>query len=162
MLKGANGVQRWVCAITLGVIAPGAVFAQTLPPPSRTVFKCDVAGKVVYSDSPCLGASKIDAEPTRGANLITGKTMTGADVRRERSREQVAEALHPITGMNAKQLDSAGRRTKLSADSQSQCLTLDRQILAMENEEANATGSNRTVVQARLLTLRQQFRTLRC
>jgi hypothetical protein len=30
--------------------------AQTLPSPSRTVYKCEHDGKVVYSDAPCPGA----------------------------------------------------------------------------------------------------------
>lgn len=64
------------CSIVLAV----AAFAQSLPPPSRTVFKCEEAGKVVYSDSPCLGARQIDVEPTRGVNQITGKRLTGPDV----------------------------------------------------------------------------------
>ena len=34
--------------------------AQSLPAPSRTVFKCEEGGRIVYSDSPCLGAKKID------------------------------------------------------------------------------------------------------
>ena len=153
-------------AITIGVFcllaADTAALAQSLPPPSRTVFKCEAAGKVVYSDSPCLGATKVDVEPTRGANAITGKGRTGPDVQHERTREQFAEAIRPITGMDAKQLDTAGRRTKLTADGQAQCKTLDTQIPASEADEAKSTGANRQEVQVRLLRLRQQFRDLRC
>jgi hypothetical protein len=110
--------------MTLGGVAQ----AQSLPPPSRTVFKCEVAGKVVYSDSPCLGARKVDVEPTRGADKSTGKERVGADVGRERQREAFAEAVKPITGMNAKQFDIATNRTKLTAEAQSQCRRLDAQI----------------------------------
>jgi uncharacterized protein DUF4124 len=45
----------------------GAASAQTLsplPPPSSTVFKCEADGRTVYSDSPCLGAEKLEIEPT--------------------------------------------------------------------------------------------------
>jgi len=49
-------------------------FAQTvkLPEPTRTVFKCEEAGKVTYSDAPCLGAQKVDVQPTRGLNKSSG------------------------------------------------------------------------------------------
>ena len=57
--------------------------AQKLSPVSRTVFKCQVAGKTVYSDSPCLGAKQIDVEPTRGLNQTSGRVRVGADVARE-------------------------------------------------------------------------------
>ena len=139
-----------------------AAWSQSLPAPSRTVFKCEAAGKVVYSDAPCLGAKMVDVEPTRGADKITGKGLTGPDVQRERTREQFAEALRPLTGMDTKQLDTAGRRQKLTADGQAQCGKLDAQIPAAEGDEVRATGASRQEVQVRLLKLRQQFRELRC
>lgn len=144
--------------MTLGGVAQ----AQSLPPPSRTVFKCEVAGRVVYSDSPCLGARKVDVEPTRGADKSTGKEQVGADVRREQQREGLAEALKPITGMNAKQFNVATNRTKLTADAQSQCRKLDAQIPVAEADEAKAVGPDRQDAQVRLLKLRQQFREMRC
>ena len=146
------------CSLVMCTVA----LAQSLPPPSRTVFKCDVAGRVVYSESPCLGAKTVDVEPTRGADKITGKRLSGPDVQRERTREQFAEGLRPLTGMSSKQLDTAGRRQKLTASGQAQCGRLDTQIPAAEADEARATGTSRDEVQGRLLKLRQQFRDLRC
>jgi hypothetical protein len=57
--------------------------AQKLPPVSRTVFKCQVVGKVVYTDAPCLGAQQIDVEPTRGLNQTSGQKRIGTDVMHE-------------------------------------------------------------------------------
>jgi hypothetical protein len=57
----------WAVAGTIPV-----TFAQSLPAPSRTVYKCEVGGKVTYSDSPCLGATRIDVEPTRGVSKLSG------------------------------------------------------------------------------------------
>jgi hypothetical protein len=71
---------RLLTSLTL-VLSSGIAFAEAkLPAPSRTAFKCEVAGKVVYSDSPCLGAQKIDVEPTRGLNKSTGRKLIGYDV----------------------------------------------------------------------------------
>lgn len=80
-----------------------AASAQTrgLPNPWRTVYKCSINGKVVYTDDPCLGAQKVDVEPTRGLNKSTGRELSGADVSRERRRETFAEGVKPITGMTA-------------------------------------------------------------
>lgn len=158
-------------ALALAVSASvGAIFmaasnecaAQSLPQPSRTVFKCEVAGKVVYSDSPCLGAVKVDVEPTRGADKSTGQPRVGADVQRERQREALAEGIRPVTGMNAKQFEVATRRMKLGSEAQAECRKLDGEIPAAEADESRAMGSDRQVAQARLLKLRQQFRDLRC
>jgi hypothetical protein len=115
---------RCTCALQLAALSIAS--AQTLPLPSRTVFRCDVAGKVVYSDSPCLGARKVDVEPTRGADKSTGKERVGSDVRREQQREGLANAVKPITGMNAKQFDVATNRTKLTAEAHDAALSNQR------------------------------------
>ena len=70
----------------------------TFPYPSRMVYKCEVAGKVVYSGEPCQGARKLDIAPSRGLNKSTGRELTGSDVTREKHREMTGEALKPLTG----------------------------------------------------------------
>jgi hypothetical protein len=150
-----------VCGLL--IFATGVALAQPLPVPSRTVFKCIENGKTVYSDSPCLGAQKIDVEPTRGVNSgPNGRELVGPDVRREKNREAMAEALRPITGLNAKQYEVQGRRMKLEADAQRECRYLDASIPTTEADEKHATKTQLPEVQARLLTLRKRFRELRC
>ncbi|MBK1714845.1 hypothetical protein CKO43_18960 [Rubrivivax gelatinosus] len=53
-----------------------AAQAQKLPTPSRDVFRCESNGKVIYSDSPCIGAKKVDVEPTRGLDASSGWVQT--------------------------------------------------------------------------------------
>ncbi len=136
--------------------------SQPLPPVSRDVFKCVVAGKTVYTDSPCLGAQKIDVEPTKGLNKSSGRELIGNDVRREHTREAIAGALRPLTGMDAKQLDVQGRRMKLSADSQRECSLLDVDIQSIEKEERNVKGAALADIQTRLLRARQRFKEQGC
>ena len=87
--------------------ALSSTFAQTsaLPAPSRTVFKCVVAGKTVYSDEPCPAAVRIEVQPTRGL----GKSA-GTDVKNERTRESVASALKPLNGMTHQKFKVRRRR----------------------------------------------------
>ncbi|MDR7335798.1 DUF4124 domain-containing protein [Roseateles asaccharophilus] len=147
----------------LALLGCSAVVAQTLPPPSRTVYRCEDGGKVNYSDSPCLGAKKLEVEPTRGMNKSTGKQLQGQDVRREHLREGFAEMVKPVTGMDAKQLDQAGRRQRLSPDAQRQCRILDQQLPAAEAAESTAKAdSELAAAQQRLLDLRAAYRKLRC
>jgi hypothetical protein len=133
-----------------------------LPPASRTVYKCMVAGKVVYTDDPCLAGQKVDVEPTRGANKITGSERTGADVQREKFREGMADAVRPITGMDAKQFDTASRRTRLAPDVQSECTRLDANIAAGEERERSAAPADLVGVQRSLLADRWRHRKLGC
>jgi hypothetical protein len=145
------------------LLASAGVLAQSLPPPSRTVYKCEVNGKVSYSDSPCLGASKVDAEPTRGLNQSTGRELVGQDVSRERQREQLAEAARPLTGMDAKRFEQAGRRQRLSPEIQRRCLQWEQQIPATEAVEKTArTSAELAAAQQRLFALRSAYRKAGC
>jgi hypothetical protein len=137
-------------------------YSQKLPPPSRTVFKCEVAGKVAYSDSPCLGAQKIDVEPTRGLNKMSGREQVGNDVRNEQYREMFADAVRPLTGLDAKQLDVQGRRMKLTAAAQQECRHLDAEIPVAEKQEKLVKQQALVDVQAQLFRIRRSFREKGC
>jgi hypothetical protein len=157
-------MKRWLVLVQL--LGSTSAFAQGMPPPSRTVYKCEEGGKVHYSDSPCLGAKKLAVEPTRGLNASTGRELQGRDVRNERFREGLAEAVKPLTGMDAKQLDQFGRRQRLSPEAQRQCRVLDQQLPAAEAAEAAAAAASAAsrllTAQQRLLELRATYRRLRC
>lgn len=148
--------------LALAVLVSQSAFAQNFPSPSRTVYKCNVAGKIVYSDSPCIGALKIDVEPTRGLNKSSGRELVGTDVRREQHREMFAEAVRPITGMDAKQFEVQSRRMKLSSGAQQECHRLDSNIKATENEEKHLDQSALTEIQGHLFTMRRRARELGC
>lgn len=137
--------------------------AQGLPPPSRTVYKCEEGGKVHYADSPCLGAKKLEVEPTRGLNKSSGRELQDRDVNNERYRETVANGFKPLTGMDARQLDQFGRRQRLSPEAQRQCRGLDGQLPIAEAAEASAkSGAELKAAQQRLLELRSTYRKLGC
>lgn len=144
------------------VLIAGPSFAQNLPPPSRTVFKCEAAGKVIYSDSPCPGAARIEIEPTRGLNKSSGRELVGTDVLREKNREAFAEAIRPITGMDARQLEVQGRRLQLPPESRRECQRIDAESPNLEIQEKRTTGQSLMEVQARLFTLRKRFKELKC
>jgi hypothetical protein len=140
-----------------------AATAQGLPPPSRTVYKCEEAGKVYYSDSPCLGAKKIEVQPTRGLNKSTGKELIGQDVRRERHQDSVAQGLRPLTGKGTEALYRAGRRSQLSPESQRTCSQLDLELPKAEAaERAAEDGESLRAAQVHLLRLRTLYRENRC
>jgi hypothetical protein len=136
--------------------------ADALPSPSRTVYKCAVAGKTAYSDSPCLGASRLEIEPTRGVNKLSGRERIGADVRREQQREAFADAIRPLTGMDAKQFDIQSRRMSLPGAAQQECLNLDSSIPVVESEEKHSAPPQLAGIQKRLFEMRLRFKTLRC
>lgn len=151
----------WVCLAVAGLVAETS-FAQKLPAPSGTAYKCEADGKITYSDAPCLGATRVDTTPTRGVNRATGTLRMGSDVRQEMHDEQMAEALRPLTGQSAEQWRTAKRRSRLPAETRARCTVLDHEIASTEWKEERVSGSARDAAQKRLLKLRQTYFDLQC
>lgn len=151
-----------VLVYAASLISPSMTLAQTLPAPSRTMYKCKIQGTLTYSDSPCLGATKLDIEPTRGVSKLSGTERIGTDVAREHKREGFAQALKPLSGMDAKQFAVFSRRYQLPATVQQECRQLDQDLPRVESEELHAAAPVLREVQVRLFQMRSRFRDLRC
>jgi hypothetical protein len=143
-------------------IAASSVAAQSLPPTSRTVYRCDDGNKVLYSDAPCLGAKRVDVEPTRGLNKSTGREQIGQDVRREKHNEQLAEALRPLFNETPEQRATRHKRFKLEPLAKVECARLDAEMPQLEAKERSAKGETLGTVQRELLVPRTRVQKLGC
>lgn len=146
--------------LALALPMPG--LASPLPEPSRTMFKCVEGKKLTYTDQPCLGAQRLDVVPSRGLNKLSGTERTGADVARERHRENFALAIQPLSGMQAQQFAVLVRRQKLSNADRRECYSLDPGIAAAEGRERSADRITLRTVQQELFLLRKRYVELRC
>jgi hypothetical protein len=164
MSKSMPFLQFLGLATTLSIAFHGPADAQVAKAPStsRTVFKCTVDNKVVYSDEPCLGAQVLNVQPTRGMNKSTGKELTGKDVMMERTREAIAQAVRPATGMNDHQFDVAKRRMNMSGPQKAECVRLEDDIAAGEAQEPTASKDSLAALQNSLLVMRTRYRGLGC
>jgi len=162
--RSARTLHAFIAALlyTVGLASAPFLSAQSLPAPSRTMYKCKVKGTTTYSDSPCLGATRLEVEPTRGVSKISGRERTGNDVANERHNELFAEALRPLSGMDAKQYATFSRRYQLPSSTQRECRTLDQELPLVEQEEKHAPQHMLNDVQARLFLMRKRFYDLRC
>ena len=133
-----------------------------LPAPSRTIYKCHVKGSVSYSDEPCAGAQRLDVTPSRGVSRLSGSSRTGKDVASELHTEQMAAAFRPLSGMNAAQYATAGRRGRLAPAAQRECRQLEPGILELEQAEARADTATIKAIQQELFVLRKRYKTLAC
>lgn len=157
-------LARFGAGLTLagGSLLCGVVAAQSLPAPSRTIYKCQVKGAVSYSDEPCVGAQRLEAVPTRGVDRLSGSARKGKDVSNEIWSEQVAHALRPLTGMNAPQFATAARRQGLEPAAQRECRQLEPALLVLEQAERRAPGASIESVQRDLFILRKRYKQLGC
>ena len=126
------------------------------------MYKCKVGGTTSYSDKPCLGATRIEVEPSRGVSKLSGTERIGNDVFHERLDETFAEGVRPLTGMSAKQLKKAGQRNRLSPVDRQTCQLYDRALPLAEDEERHSTQPKLREVQTRLFQMRQRYQELGC
>lgn len=141
---------------------PATVAAQALPAPSRLIYKCVVGGKIAYTDEPCLGAQRLDIEPSRGLDKFSGKQMTGPDVRNEIHREMFGDAIRPLTGLDHKAYAIEFRRNKLNGNAKAECRSLDSGLAEREAAERTSSKAMRPAIQRDLLVMRQRFKILGC
>jgi hypothetical protein len=155
-------IDRFVSAfiVLMATVATGS--AQQLPAPSRTVYRCEAAGKVTYSDAPCVGAKKVDVEPTRGLNRSTGAERLGSDVMRERQTELIADAVRPITGLDSQQFEVQRRRVQLPVAAKKECRALDQAIPRFERQETLTSSQELPAIQQQLFKLRKRYQQLHC
>lgn len=135
----------------------GAAYAGGPP-----TYKCHNGPRIEYSDEPCVAGEVVDTTPTHGMDKSTGVSRKGRDVQRAELQEVFANALKPLTGMNADQLQTAGRRQKLPLADQQQCAALDNQIPAQEMAARGATAPDKGKADVRLYLSRKQFKDLKC
>lgn len=128
----------------------------------KPVYRCETAGKVSYSDEPCVGAKEIDATPTQGMDKMTGASRKGADVRRDEHNAVMADALKPLTGMSADQYRVYKHRFKLSPKDKAECARLDTNLPELKQRAATALSSEKTRADVELYKARKQLNDLNC
>jgi hypothetical protein len=135
---------------------------KTVPPPAKTVYKCVVAGKVTYSDDPCLGAVRMDVEPTRGVDKISGKSQVSSELQQKKLVEALDTATIPLTGLTTEQRDVMRRRASLTPVERSECSLIDGQVAAWERRERAAVPADLPDIQRNLFGWRKQYREKNC
>ena len=95
---------------------------------SQPTYKCVTAGKVAYSDEPCVGATVVDTTPTQGFDKITGTSKKGADVQKIEFNKAMAEAWRPLLNETPKQRSQRHKRWKLPENDQLECARLEGQV----------------------------------
>lgn len=155
------GLKLALAGLLLAGLA-GMAAAQTLPTPSRTMYKCTANKVTSYSDKPCLGAERLVVNPARGVSKLSGTERIGKDVQDERIRDMWADAFRPISGMTREEYEVFRRRNTLSTAAKQECRRLDPSLLQLEAMEKAADKAAKATVQRDLFILRQRFTELRC
>jgi len=153
--SGRCSLQRLLALLALACCA-AHVHAQ------KPVYRCETAGRVSYSDAPCVGAKEIDATPTQGIDKMTGKSRKGQDVQRAERNAAFAEAFQPLTGMNADEYRVYQRRFKLSPADKLECARLDNHLPGLKKSVQTAAANDLAQAEVDLYKARKRFHDLNC
>lgn len=129
---------------------------------AQTVYRCETAGKVAYSDAPCIGAKVIDATPTKGMDKSSGRSSKGKEVQREEFRALVDQGIRPLTGASHEQMNVLRKRQPLSPEHKLTCTTLDTRLPRLEFVAHAARPSEKAQADLELYKARKLFFDLKC
>lgn len=153
-----NPIRRLHWSLALLCLLSFSIAAHAQKP----VYRCETAGKVSYSDAPCVGAKEIDATPTQGMDKMTGASRKGADVQRAEHNALMADALKPLTGMSPEQYRVYKHRFKLSPRDKAECTRLDTELPDLKQRAATAPVSDKALADVELYKARKQFNDMNC
>ncbi len=139
-----------------------AICSGTAAIAQPVVYRCETAGKVAYSDSPCVGAKVIDATPTQGMDKMAGRSRKGREVQRDEFNRQLDGAIRPLTSRSHEDMNVLRKRVYLPAKDQQQCARLDGLLPTLEADAQAAKGEARARADVDLYKVRKQFFDLKC
>lgn len=154
---GKHHAAKWLAAVALAALG-----AACLPTQAQPVYRCEIQGRVIYSNEPCIGARVVDTTPTQGLDKLSGVSRKSPEAQRDEQQKQMSEALYPITGMNHEQRTLYHRRIKLPAEVQFECRLLDARIPRQEKAVRESGPQDKAEAETQLFLSRSQFRKLRC
>ena len=133
--------------------------ANAAPP----VYRCETAGRVNYSDSPCVGGAVVDIAPTQGMDRMSGASRKGHDVQRTERNKGFDEVIRPLSGKTHDEMNTLRRRVKLPARDQAVCSQLDEQLADLEAATKQPTAStHRARADVDLYLARKRYFDLKC
>ena len=91
-----------------------------------------------------------------------GRDGQGRRSRAQRNREQYADALRPLLGMDAAEYERQARRAKLLPAAKTECGRLDVDLARAEAHERTDAKASLPTTQRTLFELRSRFKELRC
>lgn len=145
--------------------AVAAVVAATCMVAQAQIYKCERDGKTTFTDEPCVGAKRIEVQPTQGLDKWSGQSKKGADVRKEEYRRLWDDSMRPLTGpVDHQQMNRRRDRyaKHLTPAEHTECERLDKTMRDLEAQEAAAQADDLNKLQADLFKQRARYRSLKC
>ena len=106
--------------------------------PALAIFKCEIAGKVTYSDEPCLGGKTVIANGGTAPSLDATKAKQQL-AQDKREVERLEKARHQRETKEEKEQQQAARSANVK---KAKCTSLEQSKKWADEDAAHATGKS--------------------
>lgn len=142
----------WLC-VALGL--PYTVMAQQ-------VYRCEVNGKVSYSNEPCQGAKVVNTTPAQSSDRTSGQQRKDMDALKAELERNNATKTRALTAKAPEDPEVARRRENLTPLAKHSCSLLDQSLPQLRENAAHGTPENKEKADIQLYKARKAFQDLRC
>lgn len=142
----------WLC-VALGL--PYTVMAQQ-------VYRCEVNGKVSYSNEPCQGAKVVNTTPAQSSDRTSGQQRKDMDALKAELERNNATKTRVLTAKAPEDPEVAKRRENLTPLAKHNCSLLDQSLPQLRENAAHGTPENKEKADIQLYKARKAFQDLRC
>jgi hypothetical protein len=139
-----------VCVAAAALVLPIQAAGQARS--GRTIFRCESAGHISYTDAPCPHAEKVDPVRLRGVNPPA-------------TPDRTAYAPGDLTGATyamKRSVNAEPRAARVAPGSNPECPHLAQRMARVETEEQVANAHNIGLIQQRLAEQRHWYQQLGC
>ena len=146
----------------IATLAMAACLSMTLPAMAQQVYRCEVNGKVSYSNEPCQGAKVVNTTPAQSSDKTSDQQQKNLDTLKAELERNNATKTRALAAKTPEDPEVAKRRENLTPLAKHSCSLLDQSLPQLRENAAHGTPENKEKADIQLYKARKAFQDLRC
>lgn len=129
---------------------------------AQQVYRCEVNGKVSYSNEPCQGAKLVKNPPAQSSDRTPAQHQKDIDTLKAELERNNATKTRALAAKAPEDPEVAKRRENLTPLAKHSCSLLDQSLPQLRENAAHGTPENKEKAEVQLYKARKAFQDLRC
>ena len=129
---------------------------------AQQVYRCEVNGKVSYSNEPCQGAKLVKTPPAQSSDKTPAQHQKDMDTLKAELERNTATKTRALAAKAPEDPEVAKRRENLTPLAKHSCSLLDQSLPQLRENAAHGTPESKEKAGIQLYKARKAFQDLRC
>ena len=129
---------------------------------AQQVYRCEVNGKVSYSNEPCQDAKLVKTPPAQSSDKTPAQHQKDMDALKAELERNNATKTRALAAKAPEDPEVAKRRENLTPLAKHSCSLLDQSLPQLRENAAHGTPENKEKAEVQLYKARKAFQDLRC